>query len=213
MMKKVRQQLLKQMVIAMGILMLLSLTLINAKAEELMLTREKAIQEISDYLENGVQISLTPGEIQKYEIPLSNGDMAILEVGCEEVKQTRGSDKYTAEYSSNGNYIFWGKINYSLIGSFQHRVNFTIRALSPTCKFSITSAAVEGQQPAPGLSNLNCGVTENVNYAVGTSAYSKAYASYSLAGVASNLYSKILLNSYSANKMEFTVYYSMSPIG
>lgn len=106
-----------------------------------------------------------------------------------------------------------GKINYSLIGSFQHRVNFTIRALSPTCKFSITSAAVEGQQPAPGLSNLNCGVTENVNYAVGTSAYSKAYASYSLAGVASNLYSKILLNSYSANKMEFTVYYSMSPIG
>lgn len=152
-MKKVRQQLLKQMVIAMGILMLLSLTLTNAKAEELMLTREKAIQEISDYLENGVQISLTPGEIQKYEIPLSNGDMAILEVGCEEVKQTRGSDKYTAEYSSN------------------------------------------------------------VNYAVGTSAYSKAYASYSLAGVASNLYSKILLNSYSANKMEFTVYYSMSPIG
>lgn len=64
-MKKVRQQLLKQMVIAMGILMLLSLTLTNAKAEELMLTREKAIQEISDYLENGVQISLTPGEIQK----------------------------------------------------------------------------------------------------------------------------------------------------
>lgn len=53
-MKKVRQQLLKQMVIAMGILMLLSLTLTNAKAEELMLTREKAIQEISDYLENGV---------------------------------------------------------------------------------------------------------------------------------------------------------------
>lgn len=41
MMKKVRQQLLKQMVIAMGILMLLSLTLTNAKAEELMLTIDK----------------------------------------------------------------------------------------------------------------------------------------------------------------------------
>lgn len=118
MMKKVRQQLFKQMVVAMGILMLLSLTLTDAKAEEVTLTRETAIQEIADYLENGVQMSLNPGEIQKYEIPLSNGDTATLEVGCEEVKQTRGSDKYTAEYSSNGNYIFWGKINYSLIGSF-----------------------------------------------------------------------------------------------
>lgn len=185
---------------------------LSVHAESGEFTVVQAWEEIGAYLEGGTQLEFAPGESQVVKIPLSNGDIATLEVGCMPVLTDRNYDKYTYSYTANGNYIFWGKISYDLIGSFNHRIDFNITSLSPACKFSIKSAAIEGQQPSVGLSNIASGITDIVNYAVGTSSYSKGYASYSLAGVPTNIYSKILMNSMNPNKIGFTVYYSMTPI-
>ena len=176
------------------------------------INEEEILKEIVSHLENGVTIDVVPNEVKQIEIPLSNGKSACLEIGCAPITLTRGSTSASYNYNSNGDYVFWGNIKYDYIGSYSHRVNFKITALSPTCEFYITSASVESQQPSIGHINSGAGVTENKNYSVKTSSYSKAYASFSINGYANNVYSKILMNSMNPNKITFTVYYSLTPI-
>lgn len=157
-------------------------------------------------------IDVAPNESKRIEIPLSNGESAYLEIGCTPITLTRGTTSASYNYTSNGDYIFWGDINYGSIGSYSHRVNFKITALSPTCEFYITSASVEYQQPSVGYVNSGSGITGNKNYDVKTSSYSKAYASFTINGSVNNIYSKILMNSMNPNKITFTIYYSLAPI-
>ena len=179
------------------------------------LSPEEAWREIIEQLNNGVNVQLAPGEKQEIPIPLSNGNTAYLEIGCESALQTRGSTTTTYSYSSNGNYIFYAKINGGMAGNYTHRVNFNVSAISPTCKFAITSANVEGQTPSVGMTNFSSGVTDIVNYDVGTSSYTHAYASFMspVQSIPINVYDKVLMNSYQAGKIQFTIYYDFSPIG
>lgn len=137
---------------------------------------------------------------------------AFYSVPATQLKKYSAINEWIDECKTIGPDIYWGNINYGSIGSYSHRINFKITALSPTCEFYITSASVEYQQPSVGYVNSGSGITGNKNYDVKTSSYSKAYASFTINGYVNNIYSKILMNSMNTNKITFTICYSLAPI-
>lgn len=55
------------------------------------LTQVNTWQEIISYLSDGVNVELNPGEVRSVPIPLSNGSVAFLELGCYAFPQSRGT--------------------------------------------------------------------------------------------------------------------------
>ena len=178
------------------------------------LTQVNTWQEIISYLSDGVNVDLNPGEVRSVPIPLSDGSVAFLELGCYAFPQSRGTSATTYTYKSNGNYTVYAKIDGGLAGTYSHKVNFNVFKTSPVCQFKITSSNVESQTPGVGMTVGNSSVTDIVNHTVGTSAYTHAYTSF-IAGSTSipvNVYDKVLMNSDHAEKIRFTIYFDFAPI-
>lgn len=178
------------------------------------LTQINTWQEIISYLSDGVNVELNPGEVRSMPIPLSDGSVASLELGCYALPQSRGTSATTYTYKSNGNYTVYAKINGGFAGTYSHRVNFNVSKTSPVCLFKITSSNVESQTPGVGMTVGNSSVTDIVNHAVGTSSYTHAYTSFITAptSVPVNVYDKVLMNSDHAEKIRFTIYFDFAPI-
>lgn len=174
-MKKIRQ-------LAMAILMVFVTALIMAPvtfAEGTdKLTTQEAWNEVISQLKDGVKVELEPGETKQIPIYLSNGETAFLEVGCFPLAQTFGMGTGVINSYNPGNYTFYAGINGGVAGSYTHRVNVNVSSVSPVCKFSITSASIEGQTPSVGMTNGLSGITDIVNYETGTCSYSRAYAGF-----------------------------------
>lgn len=210
-MKKIRQ-------LAMAILTVFVTALIMAPvtfAEETnKLTTQEAWNEIVSQLKDGVKVELEPGETKQIPVSLSDGETAYLEVGFLPLVQTFGMGTGHIDSTAPGGYTFYAGISGGAAGSYTHRVNVNVSSVSPVCKFSITSATIEGQTPSVGMTNGPSGITDIVNYEVGTCSYSRAYASFTtpIKPVPINIYDKVLMNSFTEKKIEVTIYYDFVPI-
>jgi hypothetical protein len=175
------------------------------------LTEEEALQEVCTFLQNGVEVELKPNETYSVQIPLSNGEFATFECGCTPQLTARESVSGTYTYTATGSYNIWSTVNYDLFGRFKHRATFKITKTSPVCYFSITGEGIDYTQPAPGMEYVASNAT-HYNYPVGCNSYSDAYCSFkSAVGLTTPIYSRILLNSLNPQKIQYTLYYALTP--
>lgn len=164
-------------------------------------------EDVSEYFDNQIfTVTLAPGEIYSYEIPLSDGSVAYGECGV-----VSFSVFDSVEYPTGlGTSIFYNRVDGGIAGRLEHSVTYNVYQTSPVNYFNIVSTSVSGY-PGTGFIVEDKNSTYRVYQP--SNAVSDAYVSFIIpaVGVPVNVYSRIILSSIRAGVMSFGYYCGFTP--